>query len=131
MEVLTEDNSADYYRLNYDNLQNITEEEYQEDLKRFNILRKLINKYKNKNDLRERLIVNNLIILNNVFGPSHLIRILFLKFEDVFSVILPFLYFLNIAPKYVMNVKRERVVDLELIQMDPIIIKKLRDLNAQ
>ena len=53
---------------NYDNPQCESEEEFQEDVKRFKYLKRLFKKYYETDILKERLIMNQIIILTNVFG---------------------------------------------------------------
>jgi len=54
----------------YDNIQCQTIEEFDEDLKKLLYIKKLLSRYKNDNDLRERLILNHIIVLYNVFGDA-------------------------------------------------------------
>ena len=53
-----------------------------EDIRRFRYLKRLLRRYYNSGELRERLILNHLIILNNVFGVENAIRMLQYKIDD-------------------------------------------------
>lgn len=79
---------------------NIVMSEFESDFKRFKYVKRLINKYKrNKDSLKERLILNHIIVLGNVFGVELTTKILFLKIPEVdYSVIKTFLVFLNYMP---------------------------------
>lgn len=81
----------------YDNPSCHTIEEFEEDLNRFKYLRKLFNRYKRAGDLKERLVLNHVIILYNCFGENAT-AMMFLKFDEYHSVLAPFLSYLNRLP---------------------------------
>lgn len=66
---------------NYDNIHVKTIKEFEEDLQRFGYLAKLFTRYKENGDIRERLVLNHLIILYNLFGNSTT-ELLYYKIED-------------------------------------------------
>jgi len=125
-EKLTDENFLIYAAKYYDNVHCVTTEEFLEDLKRIKYIKKLITRYVENGDLKERLILNHLIVLNNLFGAEHLCRILYLKMKPQFEYIKPFLILLNILPERLFNIKNENVINTDLIAMDETIIKKLR-----
>jgi hypothetical protein len=128
-EKLTNENFLIYAAKYYDNPQCHSTEEFLEDLKRIKYVKKLITRYTENDDLKERLILNHLTILCNVFGPEALCRILYLKMKVQFRYIKPFLIMLNILPDKIYNVKNENIIDTNLIPMDDHIIKALRVLS--
>jgi hypothetical protein len=128
-EHLTDENFLIYCARHYDNPQCHTTEEFMEDLKRIKYIKKLITRYVESGDLKERLILNHIIILSNVFGPDHLARILYLKMKPQYKYIKPFLVLLNIMPERLLNVKGEKIIDTDTISMDETIIKQLRVLS--
>ena len=86
---------------NYDNSQCTSIAEFEEDLKRFAYLKKLFGRYKDNRDLKERLILNHLIILYNVFGLVTT-EMLFFKIDKQFwGTLATFLLFLGCMPEYV------------------------------
>ena len=101
-------------------------DEFCEDLRRFKYVRKLITRFNTRGELKERLILNHLITLSNVFEIDALVRILFLKMEDQMEQLRPFLEYLGIMQKYVLNVKIERIIDTENIPLDSEIVNALR-----
>lgn len=112
---------------NYDNAQCHDTEEFYEDLRRIKYIKKLITRYVITGDLKERLILNHLIILQNVFGPDALCKIIFLKMDKQLKYIKPFLVLLNILPDRVYNVgKQGNVYITDDIEMDTTIIEALR-----
>jgi hypothetical protein len=126
--VLTDKNFLLYASKHYDNVQCSSTDEFLADICRVKYIRKLITRYIESGELKERLILNHLIILNNLFGPEALGRILFLKLEDYMRYIKPFLILLNIMPDKVWNVREAGPIDTTGIPMDPNIIKVLRSI---
>ena len=55
--------------------------EFKEDMKRFNYLKRLFYRYRKVDDIKERLILNHLVVLYNVFGIESATRLLFFKIE--------------------------------------------------
>ena len=108
----------------YDNPQCIGMDEFQEDLNRIKYIKRLFRKYKNNDILRERLIINHIIIFYNVFGIESATRILFYKIEEeLHDLLKTFLVYLNYLPE-----KNIPEVDLVEISLDQFVINKLREL---
>lgn len=101
-------------------------EEFYDDLKRIKYIRKLITRYIQSGDLKDRLILNHIITLSNVFGPVAVCRILFFKLHDQFAYVKPFLVLLNMLPDKMYNIGNFDVIDTDLIEMDQQIIQVLR-----
>lgn len=128
-ENLTEDNFLIFCAKVYDNPQCHSTEEFIEDLKHIKYIKKLLTRYIEKGDLKERLILNHIMILNNLFGARHLSRILYLKLKPQFHCVKPFLVLLGVMPDRIYNVNGELCVDCDSISMDDRIIKALRDIK--
>ena len=125
-EPLTDKNFLLFCAHNYGNYQYASTEDFIEDLNRIKYIKKLITRYVENGDLKERLILNHIIILNNCFGPEALCRILYLKLNNQMKYIKPFLILLNILPEQIMNVGEEKIIDTNLIEIDSIIVSRLR-----
>lgn len=122
IELLNNDNFLKLAMRHYDNPQCHTVREFEEDLKRFLYLKKLFSRYRNSGELRERLILNHIIVLYNIFG-DHATKFLFFKLDkEDWSALITFLVFLNKMPEQVegMNVNSADIV------LDETIIKVLR-----
>jgi hypothetical protein len=126
IEKLTDDNFLIYAAKHYDNPQCHSTEEFLEDIKRLKYIKKLITRYVETGELKDRLILNHLIVLNNVFGPEHLCRILYLKMKKQFNFVVPFLVMLNVLQDRIYNIRNEKVIDTSMITMDQRIIDSLR-----
>jgi hypothetical protein len=126
MEILTNANFLIWAAARYDHMQRHTTEEFFEDLRRIKYIKKLITKYIETGDLKERLILNHLIVLCNVFGPETLCKILFLKMFKQMSYIKPFLIYMSVLKDKVSGVGDSKTIDTTAILMDPKIIETLR-----
>ena len=95
-ETITPANWMMFAMKHYDNPQADGEEEFQEDIKRYKYLKRLLKKYHETGALKERLILNHIIVLTNVFGVDASGTLLLYKIEPVYHpVIKTFMIFLN------------------------------------
>jgi hypothetical protein len=100
-EKLDESNFLLFAAKHYDNPQCHDTTEFYDDLKRFKYIKRLFVKYEDSGELRERLILNHLIILYNVFGEAAT-RMLFLKLEGHYSYLKPFIVMLGYMPEKIL-----------------------------
>ncbi len=101
-------------------------DEFVEDMNRIKYIKKLVTRYQDSGDLKERLILNHIIILSNCFGPEILCKILYLKLFNQMHCIKPFLILLNVLPERLYNVGEHPVIETDLTAMDDFIVSKLR-----
>jgi len=98
---LSEDNFLLYAMHHYDNPQCHNIQEFEKDLRIFLYLKKLITRYKQSDELRERLILNHIIVLYNVFGDAAT-NMLFYKIDEKYwDVLVTFLFYLERMPESV------------------------------
>lgn len=97
-DKLTDKNFQVYAWRHYGDRYKNLPEEFIEDLKRVKYIKKLITRYIETGELKERLILNHIIVLRNVFGPKIASEILLFKMRDKIEFIKPFLEFLSIMP---------------------------------
>jgi hypothetical protein len=110
------------------NTPNCIMSEFEGDLKRLKYIKRLIKKYKKSDDLKERLILNHIIVLSNVFGTEACVRMLFFRAsKDEYSILKSFLLFLNYMPKIVKGING-RDIESGDITIDLNITSKLRSL---
>ncbi len=127
-ERLTEENFLVYCAKVYDNPGMQSSEEFLEDLSRIRYIKKLLTRYEDTGELKDRLILNHVITLQNCFG-THLAKILFLKTEKQYHCIKPFLILLNALPATIYNVGKYRVVHTDEIPLDQKIVQALRGIK--
>lgn len=95
---LTEDNFILYAMKHYDNPSCSGIAEFYDDLKRFRYLKRLFKKYKAGSSLKERLILNHIVVLHNLFGAST-VKMLFFKIDvKHWPQLKTFLTFLSYMP---------------------------------
>ena len=99
MYELTDDNFVIFAMKYYDNPSCKGLDEFKDDLKRFSYVKRLLKKHHAGDGLKERLIINHLIILYNLFGIKATTKMLFFKIEDKYkNKLKSFLIFLNVMP---------------------------------
>ena len=109
MQNLTEDNFLIYAMKCY-NAPHCIMSEFESDIKRTKYLKRLFRRYKITKVLKERLIINHIILLNNVFGPIHTARILFYKIDERdYDILKTFLDYLDIMPDEIKGIKGKNI----------------------
>jgi len=98
-EKLTNENIIMFAIKHYDNPQCEGEAEFQDDMKRFKYIKRLLRKHQETGILKERLILNHMIVINNVFGVDAASTLLLFKIEPTYwTVLKSFMIFLNMLP---------------------------------
>ena len=115
--TLTPENINMFAMKHYDNPTCVDEKEFLDDMKRFKYLKRLFKKYSKTGILKERLIMNHIIILQNVFKPDAVKLLLFYKIsQEHWSLLKTFLVFLN----YMIE------TELDYITIDKKLMSKLK-----
>jgi hypothetical protein len=123
---LTEENFIMFAVKNYDNPGCHGMDEFYDDLKRFKYIKRLLRKHNVGKDLKERLILNHIIVLGNLFGVEATTKMLFFKLEKKFwSQIKTFLVFLNFMPLKVIVSSGVIILDAD-ISLDEDILETLK-----
>ena len=92
----------------------IDAEEFYDDLSRFKYVKRLVNRYGRGGDLGERLLLNHLTVILNVFGTQPGLKMLEYKIPEYdWPILKPFLVMLKaIEPSQYTNIKMdENVID--------------------
>ena len=100
-------------------------EEFYDDLRRFQHLKRLFKRYEEDNDLKVRLILNHLTVIYNCFGAGAT-TMLFYRLEEYQKSLEPFIIMLGYLPETVEYSNKELVTSE--IPLDPIIVDELRKL---
>ena len=119
IENLTKDNITMYAIQHYHNPSCEGMGEFNDDMKRFKYVKRLFRKYEETSILKERLLLNHIIVLNNFFGAEASSTLLFFKTEKVHWPILKgFLEFLNIMPENdLVDIKSDGIVRQKLMEL--------------
>ena len=118
-ENITSDNVMMFAIKHYDNPQCEGEKEFHDDMKRFKYVKRLLRKYKDYNILKERLLLNHIIVLNNLFGPEACVTLLLFKIQrEHWETLKSFLLYLNI-------IRKDEISDIKENQEVLDILRKL------
>ena len=129
---LNEKNFLLYAMKEYNNPQCTRVEEFNDDLKKIKYIKRLLNQYVSEGILKERLLLNHIIIFYNVFPPAAATRILFFKIEEKFWPILkPFLFYLKLLPEDKIESIMGREIRTNEILMDQGVIDSLRKFEQE
>jgi hypothetical protein len=127
-ENLTDENILLYAAKAYDK-PNCVMSEFTEDIKKLNYLKRLFRRYRKHGEMRERLIINHIVVLYNLFGPEVTARLLFFNMnKDDYSILKTYLTFLNIMPERVRGINGKDILSSD-IMVDMNIANELRNLK--
>ena len=99
--------------------------EFEGDIKRTKYLKRLFRRYKVTKILKERLILNHIILLNNVFGPEPTSRILFYKIDERdYDILKTFLEYLDIMPEEIKGINGKDIHTSD-IALEPNVVEIL------
>jgi len=124
------DNNFEIFAMKFYNNPNCSDAlEFRDDLKRIRYIKRLFRKYKENDELKERLIINHLIVLYNTFEPKAMTRMLILKLNDYLDCLKPFLILLSFwdDPVRLGKINNKLYKDSE-IPLDKNIIETIRQI---
>ena len=104
--------------------------EFEDDLKHFNYVKRLFRRFQKDGDLKERLILNHLTIIYNVFGVEPATRLLFYYLRPIdHSLLKTFLLFLNYMPERIPGVRGKTMISSDIV-IDPVATSVLRNVRS-
>ncbi len=126
-EKLDETNFLLYAARYYDNPHCYDTLEFYDDLNRFKYIKRLFNRYEETGELKERLIINHLTVLYNIFGAEAATRLLFLKLRGHYHFLKPFLVLMGYMPDVIrgIGIEGKHIINSD-IPMDEKIVEILR-----
>jgi hypothetical protein len=120
----------EYHNLNaakhYDNPGCESIEEFHDDLNRFKYIKRLFTKYQETGEIKERLVLNHLIALYNLFGAIPTTRMLFLKLDGNWELLKPFLVYLGYMPERLYEIGQHTVINDSDIELNSNMVDRLR-----
>ena len=118
MYNLTEENFTLFAMKHYDNPHCRGVNEFNDDLKKFKYLKRLFRKYRAGGGLKERLILNHIIVIYNLFGVDAASNMLFFKIDKKYwPQLKSFLVYLNVMPP-----------DNLMVEVDEVVLQSLREI---
>ena len=116
-EKITSENIGMFAIKHYNNPQCEGEKEFYDDMKRFKYIKRLLRKHKDTGILKERLLLNHIIILNNLFGAEACVTLLLFKIHrEYWETLKSFLLFLNMIREDELNNVIENKFVLEILR---------------
>ena len=100
----------------YSNVQCIAFDEFKEDLYRINTIRKCLARYVEGEELNIRLVLNQLVIMFNVFGATAFDLLKYKIDSSYYPILFAFLVQIN------------RLPEKEMIMLDQIVVQQLRQI---
>ena len=86
------------------------ENEFFIDLKRIKYIKRLIQRYRNTGEIKERLVLNHIIMLYNVFETYACTKLLFFKLNpEDYSTVKTFLLYLGYMPDIIININNKNI----------------------
>ena len=128
IENLTDKSISAYMIHSYDNPQCVDIDEFEDDVKIPKYIKRLINRYSSVGELKERLILNHIILFYNVFEREAATRILFFRLDSQdYSILKTFLTYLNYMPDIVELINGRNLLNSD-IPICQEVAERLRDL---
>ena len=129
---LNEKNFLLYAMQHYDNPQCVEVEEFNDDLRKIKYIKRLFNQYSLGGELKERLLLNHIIVFFNVFQTKAATRILFFKLDEKFwPVLKTFLFYLKFMPEDKIESINGKEILVTDIFMDQGVIDSLRKFDEE
>ena len=129
---LNEKNFLLYAMKHYENPQCVEVEEFNDDLKKIKYIKRLFNQYSLGGELKERLLLNHIIVFFNVFQTKAATRILFFKLDEKFwPVLKTFLFYLQFMPEDKIESINGKEILVTDILMDQGVIDSLRKFDEE
>lgn len=107
----------------------ILQSEFEDDLKRIKYVKRLLRKYRQTGEFKERLVLNHVIILSNVFGVEATTNMLFFKVDqEDYPLLKTILIYLNYMPSRLNVTFDKYYIRQEEIPVDLSIANVLRNI---
>ena len=111
----------------YDN-PSCLDSEFEEDYKRIQYIKRLLTRYRTQSEMKERLILNHLVVVQNVFGVAAATRLLFFNVDvGDYSALKTFLIYTSAKPEVVKGIRKTNIISCD-IPLDWHVVEKLRKL---
>ena len=94
---------------------NCLDSEFDEDYKKIRYIKRLLQRYRLTGEIKERLLLNHLVIAQNVFGVEATTRMLFLRIDKRdWGALKTFLVYTSAMPKIVHGIGGEDIISSDI-----------------
>ena len=125
MLQLNEDNFLIYAIKNYHSPGSLGMKDLEDDLKRFKYVKRLLSRYKKTGEVSERLVLNHLVVIYNVFGDAATDMLFYKLDTEYWSDLKTYLVYLHIMPLETVVSPGIRETDIPLNQELIQVLRKL------
>jgi hypothetical protein len=102
--------------------------EFSEDYKRIRYIKRLLNRYRIQGEIKERLVLNHLVVAQNVFGITGSTRLLFFNINPKdYSALKTFLIYTSAMPNIVKGINGKDIISSDIL-LDEGLVDLLRKL---
>lgn len=124
--ILAESNFMLFASKNYSNPVCLDVKEFHSDLRKIRYIHRLLLRYSVAGEIKERLLLNHLILFYNVFDVDAATKILFFKIpKKHWPQLKTFLVYLNYMPSFINNIE-EKPIPASSINLDMRLVDILR-----
>ncbi len=124
---LTQDTFLLYAMHSYENPHCKSMNEFKEDLSRPKYIKRLFARYLLDNELKQRLILNHIIIFRNIFGVKPAVRMLYFTIDQEFwGILTPFLISLDYIDKRIQQIDGRDIIIGDIL-VDKYVCEQLKD----
>lgn len=114
---LNKDNFLMFAIKHYENPTTSTQEEFEEDLKRFKYVKRWLKKYHDSGEVNSHLLLNHIIVIFNCWNEAA-IPMLFHKIDYIYwSYLKSFLVYLNKVPVYPQTPLHDIDTDINILKV--------------
>jgi hypothetical protein len=108
------------------NSPNCLDSEFEEDYKRIRYIKRLLHRYRLQGEMKERLILNHLVVAQNVFGVAATTRMLFYNIDvKDYSAMKTFLVYTSAMPSVVKGINGKDIISSDIL-LDTVLVDILR-----
>jgi hypothetical protein len=94
---------------------NCLDSEFDEDYKKIRYIKRLLQRYRLTGEIKERLVLNHLVIAQNVFGVEPTTRMLFLRIDERdYSALKTLLLFTSSMPTIVRGIREKDIISSDI-----------------
>ena len=116
-DELNKDNFLLFAIKHYDNPNTLTQEEFEEDLKRFKYVKRWLKKYHESGTINSHLLLNHIIVIFNCWNDAA-IPMFFFKLEPIYwSYLKSFFLYLERIPEYPQTFLHNIEEDLNILKI--------------
>jgi hypothetical protein len=94
---------------------NCLDSEFDEDYKKIRYIKRLLQRYRLTGEIKERLVLNHLVIAQNVFGVEPTTRMIFLRIDERdYSALKTLLLFTSSMPTIVRGIREKDIISSDI-----------------